>query len=365
MRVFHIINSLSAGGAERQFSYLASELARMGHDVHVAYCHEGPDKPALPGVILHRLKSSSNYDPYLLWQLIQLVRYVRPDIIQTWTPPQMDILGSMAAILCSKRYIFREPGSGLLSTQMWKNHLRVMMGKKACAVISNSQGGDEYWKSRVTDKRRHVILNALPVDEIDKTLPAFPPKMREPDFPVVLYAGRMVKEQKRADLFLETLACAKRKKKIFGVLCGEGPQMHELEMLRDELGLNDDVLFTGHLLPKDIWALMKKASVLVSLSSYEGCPNSVIEAMACGCPLIVSDIPAHREILDETCAVFVNPSDVHGTADIIVQALDDAPTAKKRALTAKQKIPDRSIATMALNYEKVYTECLQTGHASL
>ena len=47
-----------------------------------------------------------------------------------------------------------------------------------------------------------------------------------------------------------------------------------------------------------------------SVSHYEGCPNVVLEAMACGCPVVVSNIPAHREILDEATAPGpVNPDD--------------------------------------------------------
>src|ERR1035437_1762104 len=98
MRIFHLIPSLSGGGAGRQLSYLAPELARMGHDVHVAYSNEGPQKPELPGVVLHRLKSRSNYDPYLIWQLDRLSRRIKPDIIQTWLL-QMDILGGLVARL--------------------------------------------------------------------------------------------------------------------------------------------------------------------------------------------------------------------------------------------------------------------------
>ena len=103
---------------------------------------------------------------------------------------------------------------------------------------------------------------------------------------------------------------------------------------------------------------MKKASVFVSLSSYEGCPNSVMEAMVCGCPLVVSDIPAHREILDESCALFVDISNIKQTADTIIQVLRDADASKERALMAKQKTQEWSIHNMARNYERIYKELI-------
>ena len=48
MHILHIIPNLSGGGAERQLSYLAPELVRLGHDVHVVYSREGIQKPDLP-----------------------------------------------------------------------------------------------------------------------------------------------------------------------------------------------------------------------------------------------------------------------------------------------------------------------------
>ncbi|MCX5785942.1 MAG: glycosyltransferase [Elusimicrobia bacterium] len=339
MRILHFIPCLSGGGAERQLSYLVPELARMGHEVHIAYSTGGPCEPELPGVVRHRLKSRSNYDPYLLWQLIRLIRNIKPDIIHTWIL-QMDILGGIAARMNGIPWILREPTHPLAYlTPTWKHRLRVWIGAGASAIVSVSRGGDEYWKIQRPNSRRYIVLPGLVM----------------PRAPIALYVGRLV-ALKNAKVFLEALGRIKLKQEVLGVLCGEGPQRSELEALRHKLGLDADVCFTGHLPAAAVWALMKKASIFVSLSAYEGCPNAVMEALMCGCPLTLSDIPAHREILDESCALFVDPANIQQTADTILQALRNTEAAKARALIAKQKTQEWTIAAMTRNYENVYKE---------
>ena len=184
IKILNFISALSGGGAERQLSYIAPELDRMGHDVHIAYSQDGPCKPELHGVVLHRLKSRSNYDPYLLWQLVRLIRRVKPDIVATWIL-QMDILGGMAARINGFPWIFREPSSAEAYPQNWKNRLRVRIGSGASAIVSNSSGGDDYWKTRIPHGRRYVVPNGLPVSEIDRIVPALAAGLAKPEAPIV------------------------------------------------------------------------------------------------------------------------------------------------------------------------------------
>ena len=116
--------------------------------------------------------------------------------------------------LCGTPLIFREPSSGLVLTQMWKNYLRVRIGDGASAIISNSRGGDEYWKTIMPDNRRHVVSNALPIDEIDSTKAALPQEIKKPEAPIVLYVGRMMEKQKRPKLFLEVRPASGRRKRF-------------------------------------------------------------------------------------------------------------------------------------------------------
>lgn len=360
IKILNFIPALSGGGAEQQLGYLAPELARMGHDVHIAYSKSGPDMPELPGVALHQLKSRSNYNPFLLWQLMRLIRLVKPDIIHTWIL-QMDILGGIAARSTRVPWVFREPSSARAYLPDWKSQWRIRIGSCAGAIISNSSGGDEYWKAELPRSRRYIIPNGLPAQKIDKVVAALPPGLTNSELPIVLYAGRLTSDAsatKNLKNLLKSLALVKQQQKVLGILCGEGPQRLELEMLRHNLGLDEDIYFTGHLSSAQVLGLMKKTSIFISLSAYEGCPNTVMEAMACGCPLVVSDIPAHREFLDDQMALLADPNDPASAAKAILDILSEPAQAKARCLIAKIKSTQWSISAMAKKYEDVYREVL-------
>ena len=356
MRILHLLPHLSGGGAERQFSYLAPELARRGHETHAAYSADGPNRPELPGVHLHRLKSVSNYDPWLLWQVVRLIRKIKPDVMQSWTL-QMCIIGGIAAKITGVPWLFREASSPFGCRQNWKTRWRTKMAPNASAIVSNSQGGDYYWAAKAPMVRRYVVPNGLPLDDIDHASVCVPANVPTGDRPLVLGVGRLVKG-KRWDALLQALPDVNRKLSVCCALCGTGSERHTLERQAAALGLDNTVVFTGHLSANAVWGLMKSAAVFVSLSAYEGCPNVVQEAMACGCPLVVSDISAHREILDEQSALFVDPSDGRQAADALLEALRDREAAKDRAINAKRRTEAWSISLLAQRYLQAYETIL-------
>ncbi|MGE5752661.1 MAG: glycosyltransferase, partial [Deltaproteobacteria bacterium] len=94
LKILNCIHALDTGGAQRQLSYLAPALVERGHEVHAAYLRGGSNLSRLDSgrVVLHRLRSLGNHDPFIFVQLAALMRRIRPDIVQTWIL-QMDILG--------------------------------------------------------------------------------------------------------------------------------------------------------------------------------------------------------------------------------------------------------------------------------
>ena len=83
-------------------------------------------------------------------------------------------------------------------------------------------------------------------------------------------------------------------------------------------------VFKGALPHNEIVHYLNAADVFVLPSVAEGCPNSVIEAMGCGLPIISSDLPFNDDILDETNSLRINPTDIEAIKQAISRLKNDA-----------------------------------------
>ena len=105
---------------------------------------------------------------------------------------------------------------------------------------------------------------------------------------------------------------------------GEGSERASLEALARDLGLAERVFFPGYV--DDPFAWLQRASLLVSSSVYEGLGNAIIEALACGTPVVSTDCPyGPREILaGGRFGTLVPTGDAAAMATAIAVALDGA-----------------------------------------
>jgi glycosyltransferase involved in cell wall biosynthesis len=345
---------MAGGGAERQLTYLAREHVRAGLDVHVAIIQGGPnsERLAATGATIHQIRAFGNYDPLILVRLLRTMRAVCPDVVQCWLL-QMEVAGGMAASMCGTPWVFSERAAPEAYPPSFKTWLRVKIAAWSAAIVSNSSIGDQFWQGRFDERvKRYVIPNGLPLDEID----AAPIVARDDDnvpsdAPLILAAGRFESE-KNLDVIVRAIRLVSDTHPLQMLICGNGSLRHTIAELIDEEHLSHRVRLTGHV--DNLWSLMKRADVLVSASVFEGNPNVVLEAMACGCPLVVSDIPAHRELLDEDTAVFVKRTHPRELADAVGVVLRDPRGASERARRARARVEHHSLPVVARRYIEVY-----------
>lgn len=344
---------MGGGGAERALSQLAGPLALAGCDVHVALLRGGAheERLAASGATIHRIDVYGNYDPRLIWSIDRIVRRVRPQILQTWLT-QMDVAGGFVARIRKLPWILSERSSGVGYKRSAKNRLRVAVAGGAMLIQANSRGGADFWAEKQPRIPRVVVPNPLPLAQIEAAPPA--DVQRFGGRPVILYVGRLshIKNIMNLVQAIEDIPDGVL------VMLGEGNLEADVRGWIAERNLSGRIVLEGFV--SDVWSRMKSATMLVSVSAYEGRPNAVLEAAAARVPLVLSDIPAHRDLLGPPGgALFVDGGDPKSIAAGICEVLRDPAAAGQRARNAYTAVAPCTPDVVAAEQMRVYEELLR------
>lgn len=357
MRILHLIWTMGGGGTERQLAGLAPEQARRGHDVHVATVSGGVNEERLANsqCTLHRVRRSFKHDPLVIPRLARLTRKIRPDVINTWLT-QMDIVAGVLAPLLRVPWVLSERSAAGSYPPDWLNRARVAAGRRAGIIAANSAGGAEYWQSHgVPAARIEIVPNFVPSDEIEAAPPLDDARVAAGD-ELVVHVGRLSPEKNLSTLIAAMEIVCRERPRARLVLCGDGPLRDALIAQADAAGLRERVVFAGFVPNVASW--LKRAAVLVAVSFVEGHPNAVLEAMAAGVPVVLSDIPAYRAVADATSAAFVPADDARAMAAAIAETLQERGPALERAARARAAIAPLSLAAAAERYEQIYAHAI-------
>ncbi|MEZ5904902.1 MAG: glycosyltransferase [Geminicoccaceae bacterium] len=169
----------------------------------------------------------------------------------------------------------------------------------------------------------NAVLSEDPADQ--GRAPLGPVPIRLDGRPFIVAAGRLTPSKDFPNL-LEAMALLRRRRDLALVILGEGPERPALDALVQKLGLTADVWLAGF--QANPYRFFSRAAVFVLPSRREGLPTVLIEAMACGCPIVSTDSPhGPREILaDGRFGHLVPMGEPPALADAIGRMLDQ-PTA--------------------------------------
>jgi glycosyltransferase involved in cell wall biosynthesis len=343
MKIVHVIDTLSLGGTENQLRSLLPDIARDHRIVLVTLYGDQGVADELPIVASYGLGFSGIRSlPRTVLRLRAIIAAEQPDLVRSqlyWssvaarlaTPRSVPLVFSIHSTMSEDGYLKRR-------SALWLEKLTYARRHHLLGVSRHV----------VADFERYVGLrggaDAL-LNSVDPLFLAHPRPDRPFDWPLRLVAVGNLKEVKNYFCLLEALRELPRDVTLD--IYGEGHLRPALEREIAANGLN--VRLRG--IRPDLWNVLADYDLLVMASLHEGCPNAVIEGMAAGLPLLLSDIPVMREV-SQGNALFFDPRDPRSLAEAIARirsGVVDLPAMAKRGAEIVHENHDRTDYIERLN----------------
>lgn len=349
-RILFAINSLAGGGAERVLATLLAGSVpwRTRYDIHLALLDDEPRAYDVPEwVEVHQLDARHKLLPSLT-QLRALAKRLSPDATLSFLT-RANIANAWAMTGRGRPWLISERvnTSAHLGGAFAAEAMVRMVYPRAAHVIAVSEGVVDDLAANFGVARARMSAIANPVDHRRIAELAAEPPALTPAGPYIVAAGRLM-PNKNFPLLLRAYAEAAPEARL--VILGEGPEREALQALAATLGIADRVDMPGFV--ANPFAVVSRAHVYAMPSNAEGFPNGLVEAMACGVPVVAtncasgpSEILAGRSRdaiggrIDVDAGALVPTDDVQAFATALVEVL-----AEPRRSACGARARDRSLA---------------------
>lgn len=283
MKVFLVIPTLSAGGAERVMSLLANDwVTKHMFDVHLILLASADDFYEVDErVVIHRLgflANQSGLNKYIamiktFFLLRRLITKEKPIYILSFMT-NYNIFSLLAALGKKVKVFVSERDSPLAYKSIFIKYLRRLIYPLAQGIIAQT----EDYKIFIQKETGHANISVIP-NPLRDTLKNTNIQKEK----IVLNVGRLV-PQKGHKLLLLAFSLIEDTKDWVLVILGDGPLRDELINYARELGIENKVHFKGTIKNVDDW--LQQSSIFAFSSISEGFPNALAEAMIAGLPCV-------------------------------------------------------------------------------
>ena len=377
------------GGVERVLVHLAGALAARGHQVDLVLARtKGHFLSELPATVnLVEL----NAPPALLAipSLVRAPRTLAALLPTMMLPGVAQVLGAIPALI---RYIDKARPDTVLAALDYANITAIVARQLAHVPVRTVASVHNHMSSAAANAERphlrHVIslaarfysdadavicVSAGVADDLEQTLklprtllktvynpvvtdqiaelaavPSPHPWLDRDNVPVILGVGKLRRQKDFANL-IQAFAQVRRAQVAKLIILGEGPERSSLESLAQDLGVADEIDFKGFV--ANPYPYMSRATVFALSSAWEGFGNVLVEAMACGCPVVSTACPSGpAEILaDGEFGELVPVADPPALAGAILRQLRSP-----RGITeARHRALEFTSQASAIAYEKI------------
>ncbi len=292
-RICFVITKLTDGGAERVTSLLSSQLSKNDDmEIHVVTLEKKDNEyETLPSVIRHRLDLRFDSIPRMIRSFAKTRKYMLSLKCDCYVGIDIfaNILVSSLGVFSKRKTIISERNAPKqVKIRVVMKMLRRIFYPFADCMVFQTKGAQEDSPKSVA-KKGVIIPNP-----VKQGLPRCTAEEH-----VICAAGRLSEEKNYHLLINAFKGIADLHPEYSLSIYGQGVMENELKEYVDSIGLADRIVFEGYC--ADVHERMKKAEIFVLSSNSEGLPNSLMEAMAMGFPVISTDCPpgGPRSLIDD------------------------------------------------------------------
>jgi glycosyltransferase involved in cell wall biosynthesis len=283
-----------------------------------------------------------------LWHSFFQVREFKPDIVHVFFGIPDGPIGWMLKRVYGLPYLISLRGADVPSDEVkrFARQYKIVrpfvrwLWRDADAVVAVSNGLREYAFDTLPDASIEVIPNAIELSIFT------PPRRRHHDGSVrLLFVGRF-NAFKNVETLLEAVSCLKE----MGVnnfelqLIGDGERRSNLERLTVEKELTRHVRFVGWVDREAIVGRYQQADLFVTATTWEGMPNTVLEGMACGLPVVATRASGLDELVQEGVnGYLVDVNDPAALAERLADLIDN-PYERRRMGKESRRIAEQEFA---------------------
>lgn len=349
LRVFHMANSLETGGSEHQMMEIACRQKARGQEITVGcLSRKGPllDVLAQAGIGVSEFNPEGRLVGLAgIRQIIRLTVFLRRHRVDVFQSHDLysTLLGVPAAWLARVPVIIssrRDLASWWWYTRRNRRILRHIQNFSS-RIIANSQAVEDFLVREDGFDRRQICVVRNGVDfnrfanasgDREKLFP----NLGRDDRLIAVVANMNVKSKGHSDLIAAGQEICQEFPAAKFLCIGDGIERRELERTVEELRLRNHFLFLGR--RDDVPNILACCDLFVLPSWAEGLPNSVLEAMAAGVPVVATRVGGIPEIIaDGVGGLLVPAQDSRALAAAIAQLLRDPQRAQRFAEVAQER----------------------------
>ncbi len=370
-KVCFVVPSLAGGGAERAAVQVLNALDddRWERSMYL-FARTGPFLADVSPSV--RLESGDVSSRLGQWRgLRHFVRRARPDVIVAFLS-YLSVLTAARAAAVGTRVIFdvETPVSAFLTdseyrwARPWNRPLFTAAMRAGCAgsdlIVAASHGvaADLVTSFGVRSTRVHVVPNPVDVAAVAAAAEAPLDEVLGARWkhPVIVAVGRLA-AAKNYPLLIEAFALLRERMPASLFILGTGGEQTALQQMIHSRGLADAVHLCGF--QPNPWKYIARADVFALTSHYEGFGNVVVEAMACGVPVVATSTPGTRDIVSSgTDGLLVERHEPAAMAAALAQVIGDGELRHRMVHAARRKAERYGIESVALTYDRVLTGVL-------